>query len=113
MIKDVVLFPVKNHKTIKANGYFTIDDKWKAKFMLMLGPKGLFVTFPADTYDKKQEDGSMKKMYAKHFEPISKEANAEVQQEVLKVWQEKNGGGYQQDTPELQVQPSNESLVPF
>jgi DNA-binding cell septation regulator SpoVG len=113
MIEVNNLFTVKAHKTVKANGYLTIDGKWKVKFLLLEGKKGLFVSFPSDKFERKQEDGTTKTDYARHFEPVTKEAIAELNQAVITAFVKKTGM-QQPSAPEPEVQQfANDNLVPF
>jgi DNA-binding cell septation regulator SpoVG len=105
-ISDVKLFKV-NHKTIKANGTIVLDGKYKVKVKIVQGQKGLFTAFPSEKYtDKEGKDA-----WSNLFEPITKEAFAEINTEVLKVFTEQSG--YQPPSQEPSSQMSSGDIVPF
>jgi DNA-binding cell septation regulator SpoVG len=110
-ITDVKIFPVKGHKTVKANGYLTLDEEFKVKFSLLEGKNGLFVTFPADKYtDKEGKDA-----YSRHFEPTGKnqkDVQKRLNDTVIAAYRKFTGGLTQPSSPEPVVQQDS-SLVPF
>ncbi len=112
-VTSVKLFLVKNHKTVKANGFLVLDGEFSVKFSLMQGSNGLFVSFPADKYEK---DGETK--YSRHFEPTGEKdvryaAQKKLNDAVITVFKRQTGAQQPSSEPENQVPPDNNNLVPF
>jgi DNA-binding cell septation regulator SpoVG len=112
-VTDVKCFPVKNHKTVKANGFLVLDNEFSVKFTLLEGSKGLFVSFPSDKYEK---DG--KTQYSRHFDTYGTDkdkrfaAQKKLNDAVIAAYRKYTGGMSQPSSPEPVVQQDS-SLVPF
>ena len=102
-ISDILVWPTKNQNgAVKANGYLTIEDVVKLKFVLLDSKNGPFVAFHTDKYEK---DGETK--YASHVQFTSKELQTEVNKVVLAEFNKRLNGNSAATSA-----PSN-TTVPF
>lgn len=110
-ISNIMVFPTRNNKsTIKANGFMTLENCIKIKFLLCESKNGLFVTYPSEKYEK---DGETK--YSKYVDITDKEAIAKINQAALAAYYEKVGDTNQGHSQEPQSQviskPASSSSV--
>ncbi len=85
--KEIKIYPNKNSGSkFLANGSFVYDDVLKVNFQVIQGPNGPFVALPQTSY---QKDG--KTEYKKEVQTITKEASAEMNKEVLAVFNGASG----------------------
>jgi DNA-binding cell septation regulator SpoVG len=109
-ITEVKLFKVNGHKTIKANGDFTVNNALKVKFTLMNGPKGLFVGLPGEYYQPK--DGSEKK-WASKVEVTSEEFVKTLSKAVIDAYNKGTNKSASVDQGKSTIGTQDQANIPF
>lgn len=112
-ITNVQVFPLKReHKTIKANGSFTINDAFKIKFTIMSGSKGLFVGFPGK-YGEKVDPETNKKPWYSDVICIKEEVKTELTATILKAYNNKTSNNLNQGEAEGPNNQETHSNIPY
>ena len=86
-VSDIKVWPVAKEGKLKANGSFVYDEKFRLKFTVWNGTNGLFVGFPNQLSDKKDDEG--KSIRYPYISCIDKEWKEELATQLLSAFNEK------------------------
>jgi len=102
MISDIKVWPLKKeHKSIKANVQFVVNNAWKVKGTLMAGEKGMFVGLPGKfateldpstgKYVDKIDPTTKKKIWYPDISCIDNEAQRQLNEAVVQAYNKLSG----------------------